>query len=724
MPLGYDLGDDQNLRQRLSEACAEGNMIAIDGGVPEFFDGEHSRVVILYPTRVRNGATGKNGPEVGFAGSLINVNQVFRNAIQEHPTKGVEVELHGPGGRLSYHRLSDSTRTENEPLVPVRAKTFRRELPIRIADLRWTLVVRSANRSWEAQSAWLAPMGAGSIFIFTLVAAGLLGLVEHQQRRSKRLAEERADTIAQLKKTQEKLAGARDRYEELVRRIPVGVYRFRGGRNDGVRMEYVSPRFCQITDMTREEINADPERLYEAAHPEDRDEFRRMVDEAVEDMEDFCWEGRFIVDGETRWLHIESRPTVRPNGDRIWHGIIHDVTERRETEQQLENTNRQLEETVNELRRTRQQLIDQERHRALCRMASGIAHDFNNALSPIQGYTDLLLQNPDKLRDPETVERYLEQMNDAAQQAAETVRRMRKFYKKEQQEEYQKVDLNTLMEEVRSATRPHWEEEASAQGKTIRVEMERADIPNVFGSQSDLHEMLVNLVFNAVDAIAEEGTITLRTRQEDEQSVVEVEDTGRGMDEEERIHCTDPFFSTKTTGGRGLGLSVSEGIVNRHEGSMQIESEEGVGTRVIVRLPAVGGKEEDEPSTPDAAETGPCRILVIDDDPMQRSLLKEMLGSLGHEVDLASDGQSGLEKFDAGQHDVVITDRAMPEMAGDEVARLIRERAPGTPIIMLTGFGDVMGAADERPEHVDVLKSKPVSIKKLKEAIGLAMQAV
>ena len=436
-------------------------------------------------------------------------------------------------------------------------------------------------------------------------------------------------------------------------------------------------------------------------------------------LEEGEWAGEMVArrqDGSTFPVQV-AMSLVTDGQGRATHtvGFFRDITDRKEAE-------RELREAYDELRETQRQLIDQERQRALSEMASGIAHDFNNALSTIRGFSELLLNSPEKASNREILYRYLHYIDTAASHAAETVRRMRKFYRPaDDQDVHERLNVNALVEEALSMTRPRWEHEAQAQGRKISMLREFQDVPTVRGSESELHEMVTNLIFNAVDAIEEEGTITVATRPDNEHVILEVRDTGRGMDAETRNHCLDPFFTTKVETGTGLGLSVTQGIVRRHEGDIEIESEVGVGTTVRASLPAAksGMRQEKAPRERDLPDG--LKVLVVEDDNVQRELLAEILGSEGHTVELAADGREGIEKFDAGWYNLVITDRAMPEMNGDEVAQLVKERAPEKPVIMLTGFGEMMDAADETPDGVDVVVSKPVGLMKLKEAIGTAV---
>ncbi len=354
-------------------------------------------------------------------------------------------------------------------------------------------------------------------------------------------------------------------------------------------------------------------------------------------------------------------------------------------------------------------------------MASGNAHDLNNALSPILGFSELLLMTPQGLEDRDRVKRSLETIHTAAQDAARIVSRLREFYRhREKGEFFLPIHLNRVVEQVVTLTQPKWKDQALADGVTVAIERRLQKVPMIAGNETELREALTNLVFNAVDAMSQDGIITLGTRQEGDFVALEVSDTGAGMTEEVRRRCLEPFFSTKGERGTGLGLAMTFGVVQRHEGTIDIQSEPGQGTQFTLRFPILKeGVKGALPTREQAPITG-LFVLVVDDDPRSREVLTELLIVDGHRVDGASNGREGLEKFHAGRYDIVMTDRAMPEMGGDQMALAIKRLAPHKPVVMLTGFGDMMNAAGEHPEGVDVVLPKPVTLAALREALSRA----
>lgn len=397
-----------------------------------------------------------------------------------------------------------------------------------------------------------------------------------------------------------------------------------------------------------------------------------------------------------------------------------DITERKRAEADLQLSHRRLEEALAELKATQQQLVKQERLRAVGQMASGIAHDFNNTLSPILSFSELLLDRPASLDETEAM-KYVQLINTAARDASAVVRRLRELYRERGEARTgASVDIARCVEEAIELTQPRWKSQALANGVTINVETQLENPPRLTGDPAEIREVLTNLIFNAVDAMPHGGTITIRARPQDGEVRLEVEDTGRGMTEDVRQRCLEPFFTTKGPHGTGLGLAGVQAIVERAFGRCEIESEPGRGTTFIVYLPAGEARPTEAAETGVAERVRRLRILVVEDEPMVRKAITDMLAADGHSVDSATNGVEGLEKFLAGWFDLVVTDRAMPEIGGDRLAASIMRSAPDKPVIMLTGFGDLMAARGERPPGVTVLMSKPITRTELRQAVAQA----
>jgi CheY-like chemotaxis protein len=292
------------------------------------------------------------------------------------------------------------------------------------------------------------------------------------------------------------------------------------------------------------------------------------------------------------------------------------------------------------------------------------------------------------------------------------------------------VDLPEVILTAVALTRPRWKEEMEAKGVAITVRTEISTEPPVLGEAHELRRLLINLILNSVDAMPRGGSISIRLRPHatGRQAVLEVQDTGVGMSDDVKLKCMDPFFTTKSGRGVGLGLSVSHGIVQRHKWSIEVQSAPGQGTIVTVHLSLTGAPEraalqhgKAEGRNADRSSAGPpvrpLRVLFVDDEESARRLLRRYLESDGHTVELAIDGLAGLASFKAGRFDVAILDRAMPGMSGDELAVAIKERSARTPVIILTGFDDV--TVDRRA--ADMVIRKPLTRDVLRRALAEVM---
>ena len=388
-----------------------------------------------------------------------------------------------------------------------------------------------------------------------------------------------------------------------------------------------------------------------------------------------------------------------------------------------------LQQAYDDLRQTQQAMMQEERLRALGQMASGIAHDINNALSPVSLYAESMLETERNLSD--RARGYLETIQRAVEDVAQTVARMREFYRpREAQLALTPVQMNSMVQQVVDLTRARWNDIPQQRGIVIRVSTELApDLPKIMGVESEIREALTNLVFNAVDAMPEGGTLTLRTRLADadpEQAivVVEVADNGVGMDEETRRRCLEPFFTTKGERGTGLGLAMVFGTVQRHSAEIEFESAPGAGTTVRLVF-AVATAVAAEPGRPAGALKAPSRLrlLLIDDDPMLLKSLRDALESDGHVIVTANGGEAGISAFrkslDRGEtFAAVITDLGMPYFDGRRVAAAVKETSPATPVILLTGWGQRLVAEGDLPPYVDRVLAKPPKLREVREALA------
>ena len=342
------------------------------------------------------------------------------------------------------------------------------------------------------------------------------------------------------------------------------------------------------------------------------------------------------------------------------------------------------------------QLMQAQKMESVGTLAAGIAHDFNNILGIIMGYSGLIGR---KELDPEKTARGTDAILKATSRGAALVKQLLTFARKAESE-YESVRINDIVNEVSKLLR-------ETLPKTIVVTEDiKPDLPPIDADATQIHQVLLNLCLNARDAMPNGGTIKISTATSESEQVgsrfpnalpikhilLEVKDTGHGMDEETKRRIFDPFFTTKDVGkGTGLGLALVHSIVSSHNGFIEVETNPGDGTTFSIYLPIHNRKTFKDETTaitlqdaPGGAET----ILLIEDEEMLRDLVKAVIESKGYNVFTADDGEEGIELFTRRRSEiaVVISDLGLPKIPGDEVLRRIRSISPLVKLIAASGF--------------------------------------
>jgi len=376
----------------------------------------------------------------------------------------------------------------------------------------------------------------------------------------------------------------------------------------------------------------------------------------------------------------------------------------------------ELNHYIQEQERIRQQYSQIEKMSALGELASGVAHDFNNTLAGILGRAQLLLETD----DPVKIESGLRIIIKTAKDGAKTVKRIQDFARQRRDHDFQLVDVGQLLLDVGEITRPRWKDCAEAANTYIHLETFSEPSLLVMGDESELREVLVNLVFNAVDAMPGGGTLRMSAKATGDTVELSVRDNGTGMTEETRVRVFDPFFTTKDKLGMGLGLAVSYGIIRRHDATVDVESQLGVGTTFRIRLPIPANTVAPESAISfvrkqKSTQAGQAKILVVDDEECVRDLLRDILEKEGCETVVAEGGRDALYLFENGKFDAVFTDIGMPDMNGWELSRALRERDSKIPVAIITGWGEVVGSHEQQAAQVDWVLTKPFDIPEIVE---------
>ncbi|MFN3974876.1 MAG: ATP-binding protein, partial [Dehalococcoidia bacterium] len=369
---------------------------------------------------------------------------------------------------------------------------------------------------------------------------------------------------------------------------------------------------------------------------------------------------------------------------------------------------------ITNIRQMEVQLLQLEKMRALGQMAAGVAHDFNNFLAVIMGQAELSLMDQALLPRHR---RALEAIRRASADGAQVVRRLATLARMRAEGQAEPVDVCKVCHEALDSTRFAWEERAARQGITITTSLDLQDVPPASCTESELREVLINLILNGIDAMPKGGVLTISCFQEEERVCIAVKDTGTGIPPEVRTHLFEPFFTTKGARGTGLGLAVSYSIVKRYGGDIEVNTKVGEGSTFTVSLPIAQVPQEQgkhrggRPTT-----TRSLHLLVVDDDPAVADLLRDLLASMGHRPEVFQDPAKALEAFTAQEWDGVITDLSMPDLTGWEVAAYIKKARPSVPVLLLTGYGDHIDLQEARARGVDGVLGKPISIEDLASA--------
>ena len=363
----------------------------------------------------------------------------------------------------------------------------------------------------------------------------------------------------------------------------------------------------------------------------------------------------------------------------------------------------------------REQEIHAQKMAALGELSFGVAHNVNNTLTGILGRAQLLLRNSN---DPTKIESGLELIIKSAEDGAHIIRRIQDFARQRPSREFEVISIAELLKDACEMTRPKWE--ARSEFAPIRFALHADCKAHVKGDPVELREVLVNMIYNAVDAMPSGGEVRVGTQENRDRVVLSITDTGTGMTPEVKQRLFDPFFTTKGKAGTGMGLAVSFGIIRRHEGSIEVDSEPGRGTTFKISLPKVSpvATETDGAAASESTisvSDDKVRVLVVDDETHVREVLIEALEAENCEVVSAQSGEIALALFNQyeGKFDAVFTDIGMPEMSGWELVTEIRQRSKTMPIAIISGWADAISVQTRNAVKADWVVAKPFDINKI-----------
>lgn len=419
-------------------------------------------------------------------------------------------------------------------------------------------------------------------------------------------------------------------------------------------------------------------------------------------------------DGSLVWLQTTKRPLVDDDGS-CNHilGVCVDITERVTAEERERNLRKRLE---------RYQRLD-----SLGVLAGGIAHDLNNLLGPLVAYPDLMRL---EITDPKILH-MIEQMEKSTEHAVSMIDKLLTLARRGNYEA-QPISLDQCLKQfIHSVQFRH----LKAQHNQVTIQTQLANkLPTILGSETHVHQILLNLVKNAVEAVAVGGTVTITSSQEHctevfdgfeevepgDFCVLRIKDTGTGISTEELEHIFEPFYSSKFEGGHGtgLGLAMVYGVVKDMGGSIEVLSEIGVGTEFIVRLP-ITEKPIVNPSEKIEDLHGHGRILIIDDLDIQRQIGSQMLRTLGYTVATAANSHEALRILDdSTEHfDIIISDMQLDREDGLDVFRNLHQRYPQISYIIASGYAESERISTALGEGVKAFVRKPYTLATLGSAV-------
>jgi len=346
--------------------------------------------------------------------------------------------------------------------------------------------------------------------------------------------------------------------------------------------------------------------------------------------------------------------------------------------------------------------------RALGELAAGVAHNLNNSLTVIQGRAQLLMM---RSTGDEGSKKSLGVITQAVGDCSQTLRRLLDFSRRESTRHPVPVDLSELITSSVEIARPKWQASSSERTGSIEVLIDAHAPAFTLGDSAELREVALNLIFNAVDAMPKGGTIEAGTRVEGKTARFWIADTGNGMPAEVIARIFEPFYTTKGERGTGLGLSASHGLIENHSGDINVISEPGKGTRFEIILPL---HEAASPvvAAPVAqtANNKSARVLVVEDEENVRVLLNDAFRAEGHDVTEATTGAEALKHLDKSEFDLMVCDLGLPELSGLHVARWVKEFRPDLPVIIATGFAEMIAEEDYQKARIDDVIRKPYAL--------------
>ena len=545
-----------------------------------------------------------------------------------------------------------------------------------------------------------------------IAIAGELGRITARIHAEEAFQEAHEKLELSFKRRSEALQESEARYRTFAENLPGIVYRISIREN---RVHFLNDMLPVMTGFKEAELEkGDTCSIGPFILAEDRDKVTSTIRTAVEDKTSFDVDYRFIhKNGDIKWCREIGRAILGTDGKPLYiDGIIFDITGRK----QMEEEKAELEE----------QLRQAQRMEAMGTLAGGIAHEFNNILWIISANAEFALNI---LPEGNKVCKNLQRIEKACFRASDLVKQILSFSRQEKQAP-RPSDIRPVVKETLKFIR-------SSLPTTIEIKLE---IPSQLGmvrvDPTQIHQVITNLCANAFDAMRKEGgelEVSLADTELEQNTLplplglapgryvrMRVKDTGLGMDQVVMKRIFEPFFTTKPVGkGTGMGLSVVHGIVQSYHGDITVDSEPGKGAVFDVFLPVIEDKPKIEVRTTKSVPTGEERILFVDDEVEIVESAREILEDLGYQVESENSPVEALRMFreQPDRFSLVITDMTMPRMTGERLARELLRIRSDIPIIMCTGYGELINGERAKEAGIKEIIMKPARISNVAEAI-------
>ncbi|MCP4268085.1 MAG: response regulator [Candidatus Brocadiaceae bacterium] len=464
------------------------------------------------------------------------------------------------------------------------------------------------------------------------------------------------------------------------------------------RIEYAKPRLAQLTGCSLEEVIGGKTHILNSGKtsPELYKELWKTIKNGSE------WKGEFCNREKNGKLYWESASISPVKNDK---GVITNFIA--------------VKEDITEQKKMKKALLQTEKLNSLGTITAGISHEFNNILAIIMSNAELLKGG---FEDDRELKKRLGDIIKACDDGGVIVKRMRTFSDMEvNHSSYTLTDMGQIIRETIDFTMPRWKNMAQASGVKFHVGTEGLKkTPEIFCNPAELREVFINLINNALDAMLDGGCISFGMTSNRENVFVSVSDTGIGMTDDAKKRVFDPFFSTRKPHGTGLGMSITYGIIKKHGGNIEVESEAGKGTTFNLSIPINNNVVQK------ATLTGPrpvitnkkLRILVIDDEKKMCMMMNEFFSRSGQIVKTADNGAKAIALARKEDFDLVLCDLAMPEINGYDVIRAINKIDHRPKIGIITGWNEKLTLIEEEGLTVDFVIRKPFNFSELEKQIN------